>query len=70
VLQKDERIGRSWRPDGWTGELTGPPPTDCPAIGPTFIDCGGVCVDAQIDPLNCGGCGVTCQNQCAGGVYV
>jgi hypothetical protein len=61
-------------PQGCSGgqcvDQTAPPPTDCPAIGPTFIDCGGVCVDAQSDPLNCGACGVTCQNQCSAGVCV
>jgi hypothetical protein len=59
-------------PQGCSGgqcvDQTAPPPTNCAAIGPTFIDCGGVCVDPQTDPINCGGCGVTCQNQCAGGV--
>ncbi len=31
--------------------------------------CGGACVDTDIDPLNCGGCGITCvEGQgCAGG---
>jgi hypothetical protein len=29
----------------------------CPG---TEIDCGGVCVDPQSDPKNCGGCGIVC----------
>lgn len=25
-----------------------------------FVNCDGVCVDPQLDPMNCGGCGVMC----------
>jgi hypothetical protein len=30
--------------------------------------CGGKCVDTQIDPQNCGGCGVICNTTCISGV--
>lgn len=49
-------------------DQTVPPPLDCATIGPTIINCGGACTDPQSDPLNCGACGVVCQNQCVAGV--
>jgi len=30
-------------------------------------ECGGVCVDTDTDPLNCGGCGITCDGPCVAG---
>jgi hypothetical protein len=40
------------------------PPTPTPEVCPPgTTDCGGVCVDPQVDPVNCGACG----NACVGG---
>ena len=40
---------------------------DCP---PPLANCGGVCVDLDFDPINCGACGFFCDigESCLGGV--
>ena len=44
-----------------------PPPPTCADQG--LADCGGVCVDPNSDPFNCGGCGVACGDvACLSGV--
>jgi hypothetical protein len=37
-----------------------------------LTNCGGVCVDVQVEPRNCGACGVTCavDENCSGGACV
>ena len=46
-----------------------PPPVDPAPVACTgnLVDCGGVCVDFQTDPFNCGGCGNFCITGCSGG---
>ncbi len=38
-----------------SGDDAGP---GCPA---SQVSCNGTCVDTQVDPANCGGCGMTCD---------
>lgn len=53
--------GSSSLPDGPPAPIT-----DC---GMTLTQCGKYCVDARVDPANCGGCGVKCapSEACANG---
>jgi len=45
-----------------------PTPTATPAgCASGTTDCGGVCVDLQTDPANCGACGNICTFVCSGG---
>lgn len=37
---------------------------------PPYTDVGGRCIDLNTDPNHCGGVGVTCQGNCAGGTCV
>ncbi len=55
-------------------EDTGPEDTEPEDTGPEGCpegqtECGGTCVATEVDPGNCGGCGVTCEagEVCAGG---
>ena len=45
-------------------------PVTCKCTCPEpFTDCGGICVDLTISQVNCGGCGIVCQNglECCAG---
>ena len=53
-------------------EIPGNPPNGgggMTACAPGLINCSGLCVDASVDPSNCGGCGVMCPtgSPCCGG---
>ncbi|MCA9674911.1 MAG: hypothetical protein KC464_07750 [Myxococcales bacterium] len=43
------------------------PPPDAPAC--QLTECDGLCTDTDVDPLNCGVCGMECQGgaECSGG---
>ena len=51
--------------DGGIVDVLGEGVPDCPS---GLVDCSGVCVDLDVDPLNCGACGNVCPTGlCNGG---
>ncbi len=49
---------------GWTGTINRlrDGGTECCPVPDAGTDCGGACVDLQVDPKNCGSCGFACEN--------
>jgi hypothetical protein len=54
---------------GACDQLVGPAPRVLTCAERGLTDCGGVCIDTEIDFDNCGGCGLVCAGNaaCAGG---